>query len=614
MFFVQELIDNCSLQVTDSVTESQTSREILYELKKQYDLTLGCDSCIDDADSATVSDVINGRRDYFVRVSQDPKHQCFNDRLLLRRKILSPAESRLGSDRWIFIRPCPPKFRDVTSRGQGHQDDGSVNVCESFAAGEQCHERMHCPFPHGYTEYVMWTRYFAASSASSREARQWHSGQSMERFIDDLRLSRLRLKLELENLNGVRPGQLKFVCRTCLLADRSATVGKRHHATECERGHHWTKNQLLVYVPVDRLLETVTFNEATEKTNGLGAPRDAEDARVREVLNRIKQLPYDEGTIVKESAKLQQQQQEAGSSRVIKPMKHKGSREGRVSTSGDVAMDLEDDDLGNNDVPVYDVNDSDADDKIYDDSDVDDDTSTGSDDDEEHENGDDEKRLYYKMKSRSTLQQLLEEEPQKYKRCTISLDGPFQGKCRLLDEPLIILNGKGEKNVMRQVEVRGRENCGPCFDGDEVVVEMKETKELGKSVAKQYAGKIRATSREDINTGFELEAKAVESDFPIYRGKVLGLVTRNINRKRHTFLCRVDEYEAHLMKPLDGVAPKINVDNTAIRQRKQLVGQKNNLVAIYSRAGGDLKVRKIIKLDPRSRKDMLFVVRWVTNN
>lgn len=608
MFCFQEPNDNISLECTERKTESQASSELYGKLKTLYDIRLGCDSCINLSNAAKEFVVIEGCRDYFVRVSQDPSHQCFNDRLLLRRKVLSHAEKRYGSDCWIFIRPCPPKFRDVNSRGQGHQNERTVKVCESFAAGEQCNERMNCPFPHGFTEYVMWTQYFVASSSLSRKNRQRQNSPSIERFIEDLKLSRLMLRVELENLSRIRPGQLKYICRTCRSANRRAAIGKRHHATECERGHHWTQNQLLAYVPNDQLLEIIVFDEAAEETNGLGVRRDAEDARVREVLTRIKHLPYDEGEMADESSKLQQMQDATGA-RLVKPRIHKGSCADDVSASSDL-----DDEYGYNDVPVYDVNDRDLDDKIYDDSDLDDNASTGSDDDEECEDSNDGRNAYYDMKPRSELQQLLEEDPEKYKRCIISLDGPFQGKCRLLDEPLIVFNKKAEKNVMREVEVRGRQNCGKCFDGDEVVVEMKETKELGKAVAKQYTVEKLATSRTDVITGFEVKPEAVNSDFPIYRGKVLGLLRKNINRKRHTFLCRVDEYEAHLMKPLDGVAPKISVDKSAIKQRKQLAEQKSNLVAVYSLVDGELSVRKIIKLDPGSRKNMLFVVRWVIKN
>jgi len=196
---------------------------------------------------------------------------------------------------------------------------------------------------------------------------------------------------------------------------------------------------------------------------------------------------------------------------------------------------------------------------------------------------------YYKLIPAAEAQELLTLQPNKYKRCTIHLDGPFSAKCRMLDEGFRVPRVQMEEettvssedendNVIREVEIRGRTNCGPCFDGDEVVVELKKTKELD-------GNKI------------------------IYRGTVVRVLTKKILRKAHTFVCRVDTYHSHLMKPLDGIAPKIHVVNSILKNKYS--DRKNELVAVYSMVDGNLRLKKIVKLDPKQRRDMLFVVKYV---
>ena len=141
----------------------------------------------------------------------------------------------------------------------------------------------------------------------------------------------------------------------------------------------------------------------------------------------------------------------------------------------------------------------------------------------------------------------------------------------------------------RRVEIRGRANCGPCLSGDEVVIELKKTKELG------------------------------DNDDIVYRGTVVGILKRGIKRRAYTFLCRVDTYISHLMRPIDGIAPKIHVKKSDIMERFQNMKdpekkkeKMNQLVAKYRmESDGELVLDKIVRLDPKRRRDMLFIVKYL---
>ena len=235
---------------------------------------------------------------------------------------------------------------------------------------------------------------------------------------------------------------------------------------------------------------------------------------------------------------------------------------------------------------------------------------------------------YYSLKPEKELRKLLLEEPWLYKRCTIHLEGPGNAKCKFLDaddseviaprqsnrpktksdgfdivhqrnheedeQEDVTGNDDGDRMLsgeLRRVEIRGRANCGPCFSGDEVVIKVKKSKEIG------------------------------DSEKHIYRGRVVGILKRSVKRKAYTFLCRVDAYISHLMRPIDGIAPKIHVKNSDIRERTENMRDQdkrkekmNELVAKYRLEDDELVLDKIVRLDPKRRRDMLFIVKYLEWN
>jgi hypothetical protein len=567
---------------------------------REFDLRLGCDVCISDTDAprTSLTDSSTGKTDYFVRVSLDLDHLCHEDRLLLRTRSKVAAENggHLGDDRWIHIRPCPPKFRP-----RGPDEDEAIAICQSFTAGEQCRERMHCPFPHSHTEHRMWTLHFGRRSASGVTG---GGGIGVERFVKDLGQSALRARFELEKLYRVKPGDVRFVCETCRTNGKGSAVGKSKHKPTCENGHPWQENQKLVYAledsptsevivcgPEQRKLSTNSQDELTESNKV-----------VLECIRRLIDVNFSEKELVEESTKLRQRKQHNPSAGLPERMLQVGRRDrSEDSMSSYISSGSASESIANRRVSdSYDGFDDDDEDpaatriredpdEIYDDSDLEElDSGRASSD---IESSDDEAYAedpYYNIKSKTKALELLESNPDKFKRCVIELDGPFQARCRMLDEGFEVernpevsaSNGidteDSSRHVIREVEIRGRANCGPCFDGDEVVVELKKTKEL-------------------------------DGDRIIYRGTVVGVLRKSVTRKKHTFLCRVDTYHSHLMRPLDGVAPKIHVVNSIVRKRYP--EKRHELVAVYKMVDKVLKLVKIVKLDPKKRRDMLFVVK-----
>ena len=530
------------------------SRKVYTYLAQSYVIHLCCDNCIDDSPDAAG---VNGNCYMHVR----PSHaECREDRLALQDKESSSKDGFL----WIHVRPCPPGFKP------------SSGICDSIRNGEPCHQRNRgCPFPHSQVEKELWTKYFVHTRNGS--------SITMEGFITDLRCSALRVRCEVElicrELKKLPAAELKLICRECWQKGNRKVAGKRRRAPECQNGHHWNdKSKKLV---IDTGNDVVVDLDICDDGDWSDEVRAAVEA-IRKCRQRLSDLRVTDGELIEEVKRLRQQQETAGA------VEQKDERSDVFFNDADSTTDSYGSypNISVDDESQIDVEEDLA--EIYDDGDLEDTMTVCSSDPVSSDDEAYAEEPYYPLKSVEEARELLILEPDKYKRCTIHLDGPFSAKCRMLDEgfrvPRIaregeVLSSSDNDDVIREVDIRGRANCGPCFDGDEVVVELKETKEL-------------------------------DGDKIIYRGSVIAVLTKKILRKAYTFVCRVDTYHSHLMKPLDGVAPKIHVVNSVLRKKKY-VARKDELVAVYCKVDDNLMLQKIIKLDPRQRRDMLFVVKYV---
>jgi len=408
----------------------------------------------------------------------------------------------------------------------------------------------------------------------------------VEGFIDDLRNSSLRVQFEVEQmwqkLKKLPAAEFKLICRECWKKENGQISEKRPHAPECQKGHGWNdkSKKLILDVGDERVIDL----DMDSDESWTDKERVAVEA-IRECQKCLSGLKVTDMELMSEAKRCKQQEERMGTAEPERKRQLLDEHLERLSNDDDsMSGSYSCSNIAVDDESQVDVEEDLS--RIYADDDLDDTVTVCSSD---LDSSDDEAYAedpYYQLKSVAEARELLESQPDTYKRCVIHLDGPFSAKCRMLDEGFQVprvptedasVSPEGD-DVMREVEIRGRANCGPCFDGDEVVVELKKTKEL-------------------------------DGDKIIFRGTVIAVLAKKIRRKAHTFVCRVDTYHSHLMKPLDGVAPKIHVVNSILKKKYE--HRKDELVAKYAMVDKNLKLQKIVKLDPRQRRDMLFVVKYV---
>jgi len=544
--------------------ERSASKKVFSYLAQSYVVHLCCEHCFEDRPLSNGDHAATGSGNCCMRIRPGGHAQCRENRLVIRER-----ESKVNGDfSWIRIRECPADFKPT--------DD----ICESFLSGETCRQRK-CRYPHSAVEKELWMQCFGHARNGSNV--------SVESFINDLRNSTLRVRYEVElmwqELQKLPAAELKLICQECWKKG-NGPQGKRPHAPECQNGHHWnSKSKKLVLDFGDGKIVDVDSHGAEDLTdgecNGLKA--------VSECQERLLDLTVTDEELIAETKRVKEQEETAitvdqkSRCHLFDVLSENVLYDDSASTSDSYSYS----NIAVDDESQIDVEEDTS--RIYDDEDLEDTATVCTSD---LDSSDDEAYAedpYYQLKSVAEARDLLASEPDKYKRCTIHLDGPFSARCRMLDEGFRVprvrraeeeqepATMESDDEVMREVEIRGRSNCGPCFDGDEVVVQLKKTKEL-------------------------------DGDKIIYRGSVIAVLAKKIRRKAYTFVCRVDVHHSHLMKPLDGVAPKIHVVNSILKNR--YADRKDELVAVYSMVDKSIKLQKIIKLDPRQRRDMLFVVRY----
>ena len=365
----------------------------------------------------------------------------------------------------------------------------------------------------------------------------------------------LKLKRPIQELIHNLPGTFEFLCKTCTDATEAAGEGlashklKKHpHRPKCSKGHSMEDraNKVFYFIP----------EEGTPVSMERNIKLDAPATQARATVRNLENNGFTKEEIVQQSRKCMQ------SWRVTKnriESMEESTREGITSgynqsfcrRAAKVPLVNVEDIVAGHEREIKLLVDYSQ--RAEDDMDEEVDVNEGI-------GGDD----YYNVEDRETLLSYLEHEPYVYKHCTIHLEGCQAGKCTTLDGDEVI-------------ETRGRMNCGAAFEGDEVVVKIMETSELDK-------------------------------DTTVTRGKVVGVLKRQTNRKAHIFVCRVDPYHSNLMIPLCGTFPKIHVVDSNIREHYG--EKKNDYVDVYRFKGG-LGLKKVVKIDTTKKKQLLFVVKYL---
>src|SRR6218665_2579228 len=423
---------------------------------------------------------------------------------------------------------------------------------------------------------MLWDKYFRKKIGFSR-------------FLKDLRASPLRARSELRRISLRYNGSYTFVCKLCLQKDKKPSK-KKSHKPECSKGHPWNENRLLVFEKTKGSQEIVILDQENPS-------EEAKD--IQHCFKELISCRFTEDEVVDESSTLNQSQIDIvrNASKPKKGKKPKKSDDHRKEGDDDGEKEKAENNCNN---PEMDY-----------DTDLEDVMTVWDSDEEEREEQltDDQsskKEPYYMVTPEPELWNLLREDPSKYKLCTIHLDGPFAAKCKVLE--------KHPVDNIREIEIRGRMNCGQTLEGDEVVVEVKSTEVLDskEEVVSTEWTQMTMPATEHITEELEMpydqpregiESVKQKSEVKIEtRGIVVGVTRKKLNRKAYTFLCRADRYQYHLMKPLDGVAPKIHV--------KRIHGL-SEIVVVYAMQDGVPQQKKLVKLDPLKRESTLFVVRYL---
>ena len=167
--------------------------------------------------------------------------------------------------------------------------------------------------------------------------------------------------------------------------------------------------------------------------------------------------------------------------------------------------------------------------------------------------------VYYNIHDEDSLDKL---------RCTIRLKGGHSAVCK----PEVVTDN------LSKIEIKGRTNSGPTFDGDDVVVEMFHTKELDK-------------------------------ESTVLSGRVTDVLGGCVKRRSHVFVCTVDNYHSCLMVPRCGTTPKLHIIDSYVKEKYERI--RNQLVTVYEKRDGRFQRKCIERLNPKDRQSKLFVVKYI---
>jgi len=517
-----------------------SSVKFFCDLLCHYNVFLGCDICIQN-NGSTHKCKLN-----------TITHVCTKDRIVLFAKNTT--------DNGDLLRKRPLGYNPLETD----------HICEHVTLKETCLEKQLCPYPHTDGERHLWKK-------------DYYDTVSIASLVRDLRESSLLFSVVVEYLSREFCGTFKVICATCYNKYQQISTKVRHCPWCRWKAHYWEKNKKLVFeIEVDNRL--IDFDDV-----------EMRDKDEEELVNWVRLLLSDISTciddIADEAARLRQleaawlRQLRRSADEAARPRQLRRSEvtctfrkaKGRKGKHEPCHSESDDSDGEKNDFHLAKTNeeifDEDATD-VLNNAAFDEDTGDSQD---INAAGPRIKGDYYKT---LTEEQTQNDSEVIYGCGTIKLHGAFAGSCMIVG---------GELNGC-EVELRGRVNCGPAFDGDEVQVKVYKSH-------KEVQSKTENSEVKNSKSGKSSQLS----------GTVVNVIKRNVHRTARTFLCTVGRHDGHLMTPLCGTLPKFHIVDTCLSKRYGSV-KKNNYVAVYD---SGLKLRKTVKLDPRMRREMLFVVKYL---
>ena len=359
-------------------------------------------------------------------------------------------------------------------------------------------------------------------NACEQELWKWHSKNNVnsQDLTRDMRSSSaVRAMYIVSKLLGNQ--RYIFVCKTCFEKDHDTPVTKKLHRPVCKNGHDWAKNEVCVFEEVNAN-DTTTYSR--QEIDNIVTPQDLVIECSRSRQRQISELntPTFSDTLTYRPTQLDIFSNASSSSE---------EDETDATCFESIRSSVCEDDGLNITSPEGDI--------------------------------------FYEIYEKHNLENLLNIYADTYKRCTLRLTGRHSAVCT----PEVVANN------FAKIEIKGRTNCGPTFDGDEVVVEIFQTKEL-------------------------------DQESTVLSGRVAGVLGGCVRRRSLVFVCTVDEYLSCLMVPRCGTAPKLHIIDSYVKDNYS--GPiRNQLVTVYKRRDGNLQQKCIERLNPKDRQSKLFVVRYI---
>ena len=205
-----------------------------------------------------------------------------------------------------------------------------------------------------------------------------------------------------------------------------------------------------------------------------------------------------------------------------------------------------------------------------------------------------DKRQYYDpLLPAAELERKLRDEPEKYKRCILKIEGAHYAVCKNVNE----------KDKLSSIEISGRSKCGRVFNGDEVLVEILNVDQVREETIQRFQKDINKHNMAFgrvvgcFRTSRPMDSHILGQD-PLYEHPEAEDVSHPV------FVCTLDESCNYLMKPVCKTIPKIHALHNP---------RKTYLVKVfkYCNETRDFEFSRNIKIDPSNASSYIFVVVYI---
>lgn len=320
-------------------------------------------------------------------VYNERNHQCENSKLLVRIK--------KSEQKWNLVRNVP----------KGFQIDHKI--CESMVQTSQCPQANKCESAHSRLEGEVW---------QIVNMNNWYVG----RLLDDMRDSDLRLKYLMDKIS--HRILMLLACAKCFREEKFDSCTKAKRKPTCKNEHKWeARNQILALVfGKDDDKKYVRFSTKTDLTE-LNLPDDIIPSMtaLQRCLREDDITLYDFIQIYMESRR--KLHQRARRSHTNGAASATFSSFGYQSTLVDNIEDCDDvfDDKFDDILTGADIDSSEVEHRFM----------------EEYLKSKNPMHLYYELTPHEELETLLE-DTEKYRLCSIKLDGSQKARCTTIDSAL----------------------------------------------------------------------------------------------------------------------------------------------------------------------------------